>query len=63
MSLQEKIYYAIVISSNRFKFSYGRKPKGNRLTEIIVPMYPPKYVFKEKILSSVINEFDINKIF
>lgn len=55
MSLQEKLFYALAISSNRFKFSYGRKPKGNRLKNLMTPEYPPTYVyrknyFKEEIL-------------
>ncbi len=44
MSVQEKIYYALCISSNRYKFSYGRKPKGDRLKDIFLPLYPPEYV-------------------
>lgn len=37
MTLREKHYYALCITSNRYRFSYGRKPKGNRLAEIKVP--------------------------
>lgn len=37
MTLKEKLFYAMCISHNRFKFSYGRKPKGNRLEKILVP--------------------------
>ena len=44
MSLQEKLYYAQCITNNRYKFSYGRKPKGERLKTILIPEYPPKYV-------------------
>ena len=44
MNLQEKLYYAMCISKNRYKFSYGRKPKGQRLKEVLLPEYPPKYV-------------------
>lgn len=44
MSLQEKLYYAMCITKNRYKFSYGRKPKGRRLRELLLPEYPPKYV-------------------
>lgn len=46
MSLQEKIYYSICITKNRYKFSYGRKPKGDRLKQILLPSIPPKYVYK-----------------
>ena len=44
MSLQEKLFYAQCITNNRYKFSYGRKPKGARLLAVKVPEYPPKYV-------------------
>lgn len=37
MTLEEKLVYATLITANRFKFSYGRKPKGNRLKLIILP--------------------------
>lgn len=47
MSLQEKIYYSMCITSNRFKFSYGRKPKGERLKEILVPSFPPKFIYQD----------------
>jgi type I restriction-modification system DNA methylase subunit len=40
MSLQEKLYYAWCITNNRYKFSYGRKPKGNRLKSIMLPETP-----------------------
>ena len=44
MSLQEKLYYAQCITNNRYKFSYGRKPKGDRLKSVLIPEYPPQYV-------------------
>lgn len=47
MSLQEKIYYSICVTSNRFKFSYGRKPKGERLKEILIPASPPDFVYQD----------------
>ncbi len=47
MTLQEKIFYAVCITSNRFKFSYGRKPKGDRLKEIMIPACPPDFVYQE----------------
>lgn len=37
MTLREKLFYAMCISHNRFKFSYGRKPKGEKLESIMVP--------------------------
>ncbi len=46
MSLQEKIYYAMCITNNRYKFSYGRKPKGYRLKNILLPASPAEFVYK-----------------
>ncbi len=56
MSLQEKIYYAHCITNNRYKFSYGRKPKGERLKAVLVPEYPPKYV-TDYTIDKVVNGF------
>ena len=47
MTLQEKLFYSICITANRFKFSYGRKPKGERLKNILIPAFPPEYVYKD----------------
>lgn len=38
MDLETKLVYAAFITANRFKFSYGRKPKGNRLAELLLPV-------------------------
>lgn len=56
MSLQEKLYYAQCITNNRYKFSYGRKPKGDRLKTVLIPEYPPKYVTNYTI-DKVVNNF------
>lgn len=37
MTLREKLFYAMCISRNRFKFSYGRKPKGDKLESVLLP--------------------------
>ncbi len=37
LTLAEKIFYSKAISANRPLFSYGRKPKGERLARILVP--------------------------
>ena len=37
MAIKEKLFYAMCITHNRFKFSYGRKPKGKKLAEILIP--------------------------
>jgi hypothetical protein len=44
MNLQEKLYYARCITDNRFKFSYGRKPKGERLKSIMLLEHIPKTI-------------------
>lgn len=44
MTLQEKLYYARCITMNRYKFSYGRKPKGDRLKAITLPTAAPSWV-------------------
>ncbi len=49
MGLQEKLFYAQCITNNRYKFSYGRKPKGERLKSIMLPEYPPDYVLDYNI--------------
>ena len=51
MTLKEKLFYAYCISFNRFKFSYGRKPKGDKLKAILLP----------KAIPSQFNNFDIDK--
>lgn len=56
MSLQEKLYYAHCITGNRYRFSYGRKPKGVRLENIELPEYPPEYVTSLNI-NHVVNGF------
>lgn len=48
MNLREKLFYAFCISQNRYKFSYGRKPKGDKLKAILLP---------EKILP-IYNEYN-----
>ena len=37
MSIEEKIFYSKCITANRYLFSYGRKPKGNKLKSIKLP--------------------------
>jgi hypothetical protein len=49
MSLQEKLYYAAVVSANRRLFSYGRKPKGERLRGMLVPEWAPPFVYVEQL--------------
>jgi hypothetical protein len=44
MTLNEKVYYARCISMNRYRFSYGRKPKGDRLKQIELPDTAPSWV-------------------
>jgi hypothetical protein len=49
MSLNEKVYYACCITMNRYKFSYGRKPKGDRLKQIDLPDSIPDWVSDTKV--------------
>lgn len=42
MCLREKLAYALLISVNRFRFSYGRKPKGDRLRSVMLPAAIPE---------------------
>lgn len=53
MGLQEKLFYAQCITNNRYKFSYGRKPKGERLKSVMLPEYPPEYVLAHNIDNAV----------
>lgn len=39
MGIKEKIFYAMCITHNRRNFSYGRKPKGERLGKIKLPLF------------------------
>ncbi len=59
MSLQEKLYYAMIITFNRFKFSYGRKPKGNRLLDLKVPEYPPEYIYTKQYFDKVLESMQL----
>ena len=40
MSLKAKLYYATAITTTRWRFSYGRKPKGERLETLELPSLP-----------------------
>jgi len=44
MTVQEKLFFARAITMNRYKFSYGRKPKGIRLQNIVLPDTIPNWV-------------------
>ena len=37
MTLEERLFYSMAITSNRYKFDYARKPKGERLFSILIP--------------------------
>lgn len=52
MTLIEKIFYARAITLNRQKFSYGRKPKGERLKSIELPSSLPQWVSESAIQSA-----------
>ena len=63
MTLLEKQFYAVCITKNRFKFSYGRKPKGDRLANIMIPADVPDWVYEveEPDLSEYKESFNSNK--
>ena len=50
MSVQEKLFYSICITLNRYRYSYGRKPKGDRLAKMLVPEFPSALVYKDVFL-------------
>lgn len=52
MCTLEKLYYSMCITSNRYKYSYGRKPKGKRLMELLVPEYCPDWL-ESDIISNI----------
>ena len=78
MTLQEKLYYARCITMNRYKFSYGRKPKGDRLKAITLPAAAPSWVnsvpvqelsaptepaFPEKLRIAAWRPFELQELF
>ncbi|MBP5771743.1 MAG: hypothetical protein J6W75_10335 [Bacteroidaceae bacterium] len=67
MSLGEKLYYAFCITKNRFKFSYGRKPKGDKLKRIMLPDKTeiPSFargVFEELVNKDLFNSTDFSTL-
>ncbi|HMS00330.1 MAG TPA: restriction endonuclease subunit S [Anaerolineales bacterium] len=55
MTLSEKLFYAGCITNNRWLFSYGRKPKGEKLKKILIPDGAPKFI-SDDVINKVINE-------
>lgn len=53
MGIFEKLFYAMAITRNRRLFSYGRKPKGRRLEQMLLPATPPPYVFDPGPISRI----------
>lgn len=51
MTLKQKLFYAYIITFNRPRYSYGRKPKGDRLKNLDIPDLDeiPSYVESSKI--------------
>ncbi|WP_336975105.1 restriction endonuclease subunit S [Bacillus thuringiensis] len=47
ITTEEKQYYALCITKNRFKFSYGRLPVGDRLRNIELPDKCPDWVYQK----------------
>ena len=46
MTLLEKQFYALCITKNRWRFSYSRKPKGDRLASMTLPIEVPDWVYE-----------------
>ena len=42
MSLKAKLFYSLAITQSRWRYSYGRKPKGKRLENRTCNEYPEK---------------------
>ena len=71
MSLLEKQFYALCITKNRYRFSYGRLPVGDRLANLEVPADIPDWVYeveepdlsdyKESFKSDETPELNINE--
>ena len=63
MSLLEKQFYALCITKNRYRFSYGRLPVGDRLAILEVPADIPDWVYEveEPDLSDYRESFNSNK--
>jgi hypothetical protein len=40
MSLKAKLFYSLAITQSRWRFSYGRKPKGAKLEALALPTLP-----------------------
>lgn len=53
MSLRNKLYYSMVITKNRPLFSYGRKPKGNKLKNLLIPEFPHNWIYTERLQERV----------
>lgn len=65
MSLEEKLFYAMCITGNRFKFSYGRKPKGQKLAELMLPCkLSVDFVSVDfhKVKSKMLQNLDLNAL-
>ena len=59
MGLREKLFYALCITRNRYKHSYGRKPKGDRLKNMLLPKFPPEYAVNFNFENLMYNFNDI----
>lgn len=53
IDIKQKLFYATAVTSNRWRFSYGRKPKAYRLKELKVPAPEEltEYSIKIKLLA------------
>lgn len=62
--LEEKLFYANCITSNRYRFSYGRIPNLNRITNLLIPSKDsiPDFIYQQKIRKISNNALSDNKI-
>lgn len=63
MSQLEKLYYAECITRNRWRFSYGRKPKGKRLASIELPDKMPAAFATVDLAKYRVFSDDLDKLF
>jgi hypothetical protein len=64
LSLVEKLFYANCITMNRYKFSYSRKPKKNRIKDILIPSKNsiPAFVYNKNIKTITKESLINNKV-
>ena len=54
MTLEERLFYSMAITSNRYKFDYARKPKGERLLSLLMPEYIGKLKLSNNVMDKIV---------